>query len=209
MDRESHWQGVYGSKAETAVSWYEAQPRQSLDLIRRAAPDGAAGVIDVGGGASTLVDHLLAAGYRDLTVLDISDHALARAKARLGAAASRVAWIVTDVTRWQPARTWDVWHDRAVFHFLTAPDDQDAYLAALRAALAPGAFVILATFAPDGPERCSGLPVQRYDAAMLAHRLGPGFALVAAEAATHTTPWGVEQRFTHTLFRRTLSMSGG
>lgn len=202
MDRVQHWQGVYTTKDETAVSWYEASPRRSLDLLRRAVGGAPASVIDVGGGASTLVDHLVAAGFRDLAVLDVSAAALAKVRSRLGAAAESVTWIVADVTRWRPPRMWDVWHDRAVFHFLTDRADQEAYLAALRAATTPGGFAILATFAPDGPERCSGLPVQRYDAATLAHRLGPDFALLVAEAAAHQTPWAAEQRFTHALFRR-------
>lgn len=202
MDRRSHWQAVYETKDATAVSWYEAEPRRSLDLIGRASADPQAAVIDVGGGASTLVDRLLAAGRRDVTVLDVSAEALARTRARLGTSAGGVEWIVADITRWRPSRTWAIWHDRAVFHFLTDPDDQAAYLGALRAATGPGARVVLATFAPDGPERCSGLPVMRYDAAGLAGRLGPAFTLVDADRAVHLTPWGAEQRFTWTLFRR-------
>lgn len=202
VDRVSHWQDVHANKPETGVSWYEARPERSLDLVRRVSPGGRLSVIDVGAGASTLVDHLLAAGHRDLAVLDVSENALARAKARLGEAAAGVDWIVADLVRWRPHRTWDIWHDRAAFHFLTALADQQAYLAALRAASRPGGFAILAAFAPDGPERCSGLPVQRYDAPTLARRMGPDFALVAAEDATHRTPWGDGQRFVHALFQR-------
>ena len=202
MDRQSHWQAVYETKDATAVSWYEAEPRRSLDLIGRASADPQASVIDVGGGASTLVDHLLAAGRRDVAVLDVSAEALARTRARLGVSAGGVRWIVADITRWHPPRTWAIWHDRAVFHFLTDPDDQAGYLGALQAATAPGGRVVLATFAPDGPERCSGLPVVRYDSEGLATRLGPGFALLESARAVHVTPWGAGQRFTWALFRR-------
>lgn len=202
MDRQSHWQTVYATKDATAVSWYEVEPRRSMDLIGRASADPQGSVIDVGGGASTLVDHLLAAGRRDVAVLDVSAAALARTRARLGTAAGGVQWIVADITRWRPARTWAIWHDRAVFHFLIEPDDQAAYLAALQAATEPGSRVVLATFAPDGPERCSGLPVVRYDVETLATRLGPAFDLLESAHAVHVTPWGAEQRFTWTLFGR-------
>ena len=202
MDRTTHWQTVYATKPETTVSWYEAEPRHSLALIRQAVPGAAASVVDVGGGASTLVDHLLDAGHTDVAVLDISANALERARARLGRRADRPAWIVADVTRWQPPRTWDIWHDRAVFHFLTDAADQDAYIVALCAATAPGGFAILATFAADGPERCSGLPVRRYGQDDLARRLGPRFRLLTGLAVTHATPWAAEQRFTYALFQR-------
>ena len=135
-------------------------------------------------------------------VLDLSEAALAQSKARLGERAAKVAWIVADVTQWRPARTWAIWHDRAVFHFLTEPASQDAYVAALKAATTPGATVVLATFALDGPEKCSGLPVQRYSPVGLAARLGPGFALTAEAAETHLTPWGAQQKFSHAVLKR-------
>lgn len=197
-----HWQRVFTTKAEAEVSWYQPRPDVSLDLITAAAPDRAAAIIDVGGGTSTLTEHLLAAGYHDLTVLDISEAALARSRERLGDNAGKVAWIAADITEWTPERRWDVWHDRAAFHFLTDTARQDAYIRALTEATAPNAIVIIATFALDGPERCSGLPVQRYSPTTLAARLGPDFALVEGRTEDHVTPGGAVQRFSYTTLRR-------
>jgi hypothetical protein len=197
-----HWEQVYAAKGDKAVSWYQPLPARSLALIEAASPDRSASVIDVGGGASTLVDALLARGFTDLTVLDIADTALAHTKARLGSDADRVAWIAADITRWSPARTWDIWHDRAVFHFLTQPAQQDAYIAALTAATRPGATVVLATFALDGPEKCSNLPVERYSADGLAARLGAAFRLVGRDAERHRTPGGAEQSFVYAVLKR-------
>ncbi len=203
--RDKHWDTVYAAKHETAVSWFQADPARSRALIGSYAADRAAAIIDVGGGASRLVDRLLDDGYRDVSVLDVSAQALEKSRARLGRRADRVAWIVADVTRWRPPRTWDLWHDRAVFHFLTEPADQERYIEALSAATGKGATVIIATFAPTGPEKCSGLPVQRYAPATLAARLGPGFRLVADSAETHVTPGGVEQDFIYAVFERTAA----
>lgn len=155
-DRQKHWESVYTATAETEVSWYQARSERSLQLIQAASPNRSASVVDIGGGASTLVDDLLADGFGDVTVLDISEAALARSKERLGQRADKAAWIVADITQWSPPRQWDIWHDRAVFHFLTERDHQDAYIAALAAATAPDATIIMATFAIDGPEKCSG-----------------------------------------------------
>ena len=203
MDAQrAHWDKVYETKAETAVSWYQPHSALSLNLIARAPPDGKASVIDVGGGASTLVDDLLAQGFADVTVLDISGAALDRSKARLGRDADKVGWIVADVTLWAPTRTWDIWHDRATFHFLTAPGSQKAYVAALTAATRPGATVIISAFGLDGPEKCSGLTVARYSPTALADRLGSDFALTAEETDIHKTPWGTEQRFSYTVLKR-------
>jgi len=201
-DARGHWDNVYTAKGETAVSWFQPHSVRSLESIDSASPDRKASVIDVGGGAATLVDDLLARGFTDLTVLDISETGLQRSKARLGEKAARVAWIAADITRWTPARTWDIWHDRAVFHFLTERAQQDAYVAALTAATRPGATVIISTFALDGPERCSGLAVQRYSPESLAARLGPRFALVASAHETHETPGGSQQSFSHAVLRR-------
>lgn len=198
-DRREHWDQTYTVKSDTVVSWYQDLPQRSLALIR-AAKLGS--VIDVGGGAARLVDRLLAEGYADLTVLDISDVALSRSKERLGAQADKVSWIVTDITRWRPERQWDVWHDRAVFHFLTDPAAQDAYIAALKAGTGRGAHVVISTFALTGPEKCSGLPVQRYSAETLAARLGDDFRLYAQEAETHATPFGTTQDFIYAAFTR-------
>jgi len=201
MDSRAHWDKAYTEKSETQVSWFQDMPARSLAMIAAASPNGS--VIDVGGGASRLADALLDVGHGDVTVLDISEAALNRARARLGARAARVGWLCADITRWAPERAWDVWHDRAVFHFLTEPAAQDAYIAALNAATRPGTAVILSTFAPDGPERCSGLAVQRYSPADLAARLGAGFALADQAAEHHVTPWGSTQAFTYAAFRRT------
>jgi len=198
-DRREHWDHTYTVKSDTAVSWYQDVPERSLALIRKA---GKGSVIDIGGGASRLVDRLLAESYDDLTVLDISDVALSRSKERLGAEAIKVGWIVADITRWTPERQWDVWHDRAVFHFLTEEAGQIAYIAALKAGTRPGSHVVISTFALTGPEKCSGLPVQRYSAETLAARLGREFALLTQESETHPTPFGTTQDFTYVVFRR-------
>ncbi|SMF27864.1 Methyltransferase domain-containing protein [Tistlia consotensis] len=201
-DARHHWDDTYAAKTDTQTSWYQPLPRRSLDLIRAAAPSRSAGIIDVGGGTSRLVDELLRDGRSDLTVLDISEIAIARSRARLRRRADSVAWIVADVTRWRPRRTWDVWHDRAVFHFLTDRDAQDAYIAALKRGTHAGSAVILATFAPTGPERCSGLPVQRYSPGSLAARLGADFALDFEASEAHQTPFGTTQDFSYAAFSR-------
>ncbi|QQO15263.1 class I SAM-dependent methyltransferase [Bradyrhizobium diazoefficiens] len=201
-DRTTHWQNVYATKGEAEVSWFQDSPTISLDMIRAARPDRDAAIIDIGGGASRLVDALLREGYRDLTVLDLSANALDTAKKRIGAAASTVDWIVADATTWRPMKTYDVWHDRAAFHFLTDPHDRAAYVERLRLAVKPEGHVIIATFAPDGPETCSGLPVQRYDSASLAAQLEPDFELVETRSETHRTPWNSTQAFQFSRFRR-------
>ena len=198
----SHWEKVHATKAETEVSWYQPHSLRSLELIAAAAPDPAAAIVDIGGGASRLVDDLLARGCTDLTVLDVSEAALAKSKRRLGSTAGKVAWVVADITAWHPPRAYRVWHDRAVFHFLTAPGTQAAYLAALHAGTAACSTAIIATFALDGPDSCSGLPVQRYSPETLAARLGPAFTLMRRAEETHETPWGSLQKFIYGVFRR-------
>ncbi|HLW74787.1 MAG TPA: class I SAM-dependent methyltransferase [Gammaproteobacteria bacterium] len=204
MDRKQHWEGVYQQKAEDAVSWFQVHPDYSLELIRAAGVKPADPIIDVGGGASRLVDHLLAEGYTDLTVLDIAEAALERAGARLGPMALQVQWLVADVTRWRPERRYRLWHDRAVFHFLTEAADRAAYRERLQAALASGGQAIIASFALDGPEMCSGLPVQRYSPATLAAELGAGFRLTASRDETHLTPAGKLQLFQYSVFARSV-----
>lgn len=201
-DRSTHWQNVYATKGEAEVSWFQDSPTISLDMIRAAHPDHRAAIIDIGGGASRLVDALWQDGYRDIAVLDLSANALDAARKRIGAAASKVDWIVADATAWRPAKTYDVWHDRAAFHFLTDPHDRAAYVERLRAAIASGGHVIIATFAPDGPEKCSGLPVQRHDSASLGAELGPEFELVETRSEVHHTPWNSTQAFQFSRFRR-------
>jgi trans-aconitate methyltransferase len=201
-ERERHWRTVYTDKQPEAVSWYQPTPEQSLLALDRLGAGPGQSLIDIGGGASTLVDALLARGWGDVTVLDIAAPALSAAQARLGAASANVAWEVADITDWQPPRRYDVWHDRAVFHFLTTPEQRAAYIRALGEGLAVDGLVIIATFAPDGPEKCSGLAVERYDADRLAATLGPGFTLAADWRDEHITPWGARQAFTWCVFRR-------
>jgi SAM-dependent methyltransferase len=200
--RRTHWDSAYTTKGETGVSWFEDSPALSLDLIGQRAEIAQSSLIDIGGGASRLVDALLDKGMRDIAVLDLSVSALEAAKARLGAAADGIEWIAADMTAWQPARNYDVWHDRAAFHFLTEPDDRAAYIECLHAAVRPRGHAIIATFAPDGPERCSGLPVIRYDPATLAKAVGPAFRLVDQRRHTHTTPWGSTQAFQFSVLER-------
>lgn len=201
MDPEQHWQAVYETKAPTDVSWYESVPRRSLEFIQATELPAEAALLDVGGGASTLVDHLLSAGFGDLTVLDVAPAALERSRARLGAAGDQVRWIVADVTRWQPPRRYDLWHDRAVLHFLVDAGPRDLYLDTLRTALAPDGYLVMATFGPQGPTRCSGLDVQRYSADQVSALLGPAFRLIESAIETHVTPRGDEQQFLYGLWR--------
>jgi SAM-dependent methyltransferase len=200
--RQEHWNEVYRTKAPDSVSWYQPTPEPSLRVLDEFRVPVTASLVDVGGGASSLVDRLIERGWSDLTVLDIAAPALEVAKARLGDVAGRVRWEVADVTAWQPGRVYDVWHDRAVFHFLTEPHQRAAYRRALEAGSGPGVFIIVATFAPDGPERCSGLPVRRYDAGAMAEELGPNFALQREWREEHATPGGGRQAFQWCVFRR-------
>ncbi|QOZ30137.1 trans-aconitate 2-methyltransferase [Bradyrhizobium sp. CCBAU 51753] len=201
-DRQSHWQTVYQTKGEQQVSWSQADPQPSLRLIESAVADRHASIVDIGGGASRLVDALLARGFDALTVLDLSEAALRRARERVGAAASTVQWIAADATVWQPPQPFDVWHDRAAFHFLVEPRDRDAYIDRLHRGVRAGGHAIIATFALDGPEKCSGLPVQRYDAGTLSRTIGPAFELIAEVPHQHVTPWGATQSFQFSVLRR-------
>ena len=202
LDRSQHWETVYETKGEREVSWFQETPAISLALIRSTGVAPRSPIIDIGAGASRLVDALLAQGYEALTVLDLSESALAAVKQRLGTAAAKVTWIVADVVGWKPPQTYELWHDRAAFHFLTEASDRSAYVATLRAALPSGGHAVIATFALDGPERCSGLPVVRYDAASLAATLGDDFELVETRPHDHLTPGGSLQRFQFSVFRR-------
>lgn len=198
---EGHWDRLYRVQDAATLSWYESQPWQSLQSIQQTGVPSDAPILDVGGGASVLVDALLRGGYTDVTVLDVAPTALARARERLGAAAERASWIAKDVTTFRPTRRYAVWHDRAVLHFLLGREEQDRYVAALRSALASEGHVILATFGPDGPTRCSGLPVRRYSAEMVSTLLGPGFELRDRVLADHRTPAGKVQQFLHTRWQ--------
>jgi len=199
--RRDHWNRVYTSRLPTEVSWFQQQPETSLALIRQSRIERTAGLIDVGAGASRLAGQLLDAGYGPVTVLDVSAAALDHLRTELGERSGRVELVEADVTAFEPQRHYGLWHDRAVFHFLTDPADRRAYVRVLRAALAARGAVIIAAFALDGPPRCSGLEVVRYDAASLAGELGPGFELLESRPEVHVTPGGAEQRFEYHLFR--------
>lgn len=200
--RQTHWQKVYTTKGEREVSWFQESPAVSLELLAKVGAVPNSAIVDIGGGASRLVDHLIERGFGDVTVLDLSEAALDAAKARLGDRAALVHWVVADVTTWEPAKAYDIWHDRAAFHFLTDEHDRAAYVTRLVRGLGVGGHAIIATFAPDGPDRCSGLPVMRYDAASLAQILGGAFALVHTLRHEHATPWGSQQMFQFSVFRR-------
>ena len=202
MDGEQHWDRVYRRKAPEAVSWYRPHLERSLAFIEQAGLDRDAGILDVGGGASTLVDDLLDRGYRDLTVLDISATAIDHAKTRLGARAAAVTWLVGDITRVAlPERRFAFWHDRAVFHFLTAPEARQAYVAAVRHALRVHGHIVVGTFGPGGPEQCSGLDVVRYDANLLHGAFGHTFHKIDSCTEHHTTPSGTAQEFVYCYCR--------
>ena len=200
--RKDHWEKVYSSKAETDVSWYQSHPDCSLDLIRKFAPATAGCIIDVGGGASVLVDQLLAFPFEKITVLDIAEAALVKARTRLGERAGGVEWIVADITGIQDIGTFDIWHDRAVFHFLTSAVDRRKYVELAVRSLARDGYLIIASFADDGPKRCSDLDVCRYNAESMTMELGEGFSLVQESKETHKTPWSSAQAFFYGVFRR-------
>ena len=202
LERQTHWQNVYQTKGERDVSWFQEVPAISLNLIQATGVGPDASIIDIGGGASRLVDALVTEGFRSLSVLDVSEKALATSRERLGPRAKNVAWIVADVTAWRPDKSYDVWHDRAAFHFLTDPADRAAYAESVRDAVRPGGHVIIGTFAPDGPERCSGLPVIRHDAASIGNVLGRSFKLGESRRHDHQTPGGSIQRFQFSRFQR-------
>ena len=201
-ERAAHWENVYSTKGEAEVSWFQDRPEPSLELISLVGAGADTAVVDIGGGASRLVDVLLAKGIKDITVLDLSAEALKVARLRLGASAESVHWIVGDATEWEPPQDYDIWHDRAAFHFLTEDRQQLAYLDRLARSLRIGGHVIIGTFAPDGPEKCSGLPVTRHSEETLAALLGDGFTLIDHRRHDHATPWGSTQRFQYSTFRR-------
>ena len=199
MNRKSHWESIYTHSTSPALSWYQPHPLRSLDLIGRTQLAKDAKILDVGGGDSRLVDELVSRGYHNITVLDLSRAALDRARGRLGEAAiGRVTWLEGDILEAKlPEEEFDVWHDRAVFHFLTTERERDSYIETVQCAVRQGGHVIVATFAEDGPTRCSGLPVERYSAAELHGRFGSAFYLLGSEREVHHTPTGVEQSFTY------------
>jgi len=195
-DVGSHWENIYRTKAPDSVSWFRPHLEQSLSLIERAVPQRTAAIIDVGAGESTLVDDLLEHGYINLTILDISQKALAVTRERLGRLADSVHWICADVTRPPlPAHFYDVWHDRAVFHFLVQGEERKSYVSAVEHALKPGGHVIVSTFGSEGPTKCSGLPVVRYDVQKLQTEFGDHFRLIESSKELHSTPFGTVQQF--------------
>ena len=202
QERQHHWEGVYHGKRPTEVSWFQNRPGISIDLIHKSGLSPDATIVDIGGGASTLVDHLLEEGRTSVLVLDISKAALAHARARLGARAACVTWIQADVTNGQPTCEVDLWHDRAMLHFLTKADDQKAYADTARQAVRRGGWVIIAGFAPGGPLKCSGLDIVQHNAKSLRSLLGDEFELVDTRDELHRTPAGGGQEFLYHLFRR-------
>jgi SAM-dependent methyltransferase len=199
MNRKSHWESIYATRGSSSLSWFQPHPQRSLDLIERTGLPTNAKILDVGGGDSFLVDELVARGYTDITVLDLSRAAINRARHRLGdAAPGRVTWLEGDILEADlPREHFDIWHDRAVFHFLTGAKERESYIQKVRSAVYSGGHVIVATFAEDGPTRCSGLAVERYSASELHDTFGSDFLLMESERELHHTPSGVEQSFTY------------
>ena len=202
MGGHDHWEAIYGAKGSQGVSWYSPHLDRSLRFIDQARMSPDAAIIDVGGGASTLVDDLLARGYCNVTVLDLSEAAITEARTRLGTRSDQVTWIVGDITRVKlPKLRYDFWHDRAVFHFLTEEDDRRRYVARVQHALKPGGHIVVATFGLEGPERCSGLPVTRYSPQGIHDQFGAQFAKMGSDRELHHTPWGSEQEFVYCYCR--------
>ena len=198
QNQKEHWEKVYRTKQSDAVSWFQEHATLSLEMIRSIGTSLDANIIDVGGGASTLVDDLLHSGFKTVSVLDLSVSALEVARSRLGARGDRVSWIAGDICEVKlPDQAYDIWHDRAVFHFLTDPADRAAYIQQVKKSVKPGGHVIVATFAPDGPEQCSGLTVARYDPDQLHGEFGPSFELLEHVSEDHKTPWGSVQHFVY------------
>ena len=202
-DRKRHWQQIYRGKSPREVSWFQKKPERSLALIRRSGVDLSAPIIDVGGGASTLAEHLLREGYTRISVLDISRQALECARERLGKKAAAIEWIEADVTEFRPLHDYALWHDRAVFHFLTEEADRVRYVEVLKQTLSEGGYLVVAAFAIGGPETCSGLAIVQYDAQKLMKQLGDAFELLDHQEELHRTPKGGEQKFCYFFFKRT------
>lgn len=202
FNRKAHWENIYTTKELTDVSWYQPVPEISLDFLAQSALPKTAKIIDVGGGDSYFVDHLIKLGYTDITVLDISEHALERAKARLGENASLVKWIVSDATSFVPEESYDFWHDRAVFHFLTEEKDIAAYQDILVKGIKIGGILVLGTFSEDGPTKCSGIPIKQYSEQSMVERFTIGFEKIRCLRTDHPTPFGTTQNFVFCSFRK-------
>jgi SAM-dependent methyltransferase len=205
LSAEDHWEGVYSSRSSADVSWYERDPVTSLRMIDALGLAPTAAIVDVGAGASSLVDHLLAKGFADLTVLDVSPQALDEVRGRLGERADEVTFVAHELLTWAPDRRFDLWHDRAVFHFLVDATDQQRYVRLARRTVRPGGAIVVAGFAEDGPTQCSGLPVARHSADDLAATFAPHFTLIAHDREEHVTPMGVVQPFTWATLRRSAA----
>jgi SAM-dependent methyltransferase len=205
MDVKAHWDHVYATKSPDEVSWYQVRPEVSLQLIESTGVDHEARILDVGAGASRLIDELLSSGFEHVGALDVAEAALTLVKARLGAKADHVEWFAGDVTTFESPCSWDVWHDRAVFHFLVDSEAQQAYVRSLERSVIPGGYAIIATFGPQGPTRCSGLDVVRSSPTALAEVLGPTWDLITHSYEDHRTPSGAVQQFVYGLFHRTVS----
>ena len=202
MNNKEHWEKVYGTNAQDAVSWYAPHLETSLNLINQAAADKDAAIIDIGGGEATLVDDLLSEGYRDISILDILQHAIDVARDRIGEKANKVHWYCADITQATlPQNYFDIWHDRAVFHFLTEDTQRVRYVEQVMRSVKHGGHVIMATFGPEGPEQCSGLDVVRYDAEHLHDQFGKAFKLINISTETHQTPMGTTQQFLYCFCR--------
>jgi trans-aconitate methyltransferase len=197
----THWDDIFANKVPAEMSWHQDVPTISLALLAEWAHSSGS-IIDVGAGSSPLADHLLCAGWRDITLLDVSPEALALTRARLSRSIENLTFVSADILHWTPSRQYDVWHDRAIFHFLVDAADREHYLTAALRAVRPGGILVIATFAPDGPDQCSGLPVRRYDVEDLVKTFGPGFALEDSRREEHVTPFGTVQAFTWIVLRR-------
>jgi len=202
MNRKDHWESIYKNESPQQVSWYQERPTTSLALIRKCSRKGVDAIIDVGGGASTLSDYLLKDGFTNVTVLDLSSNALAHARQRLGNKSASVKWVVNDVTAFVPPQQYDLWHDRAVFHFLNDKNDREKYKSVLSASINVGGYLVIAAFAIGGPTKCSGLDIVQYDAEKLQHELGESFLFLEHRQETHITPAGKEQTFGYYVFTR-------
>jgi len=202
MDKQSHWNKVWTRNQESEVSWFQERPDLSIDLVQRHAADKNSRILDVGSGSSRLVDALLTDGYEHVGVPDVAAPALDLARSRLGDLALSVEWIVADVTSYEPSHRWDVWHDRAAFHFLVDAGEQQLYVRTLRCALSPDGVVVIATFGPDGPKKCSGLDVMRHNPESLCEVFGAGFVLLEIHVEVHRTPSRADQQYVFCVFRR-------
>ncbi|MCR4290024.1 MAG: class I SAM-dependent methyltransferase [Candidatus Scalindua sp.] len=202
---KKHWENVYGQKRPVEVSWYQVGPTVSLKLIASTEIDHAAKIIDVGGGTSVLVDKLLDQGFRNVTVLDISSKAIHYVQERLGRRAENVCWIEADVTEFKSSSQYDLWHDRAVFHFLTDTEDRTRYVRRLKETVKPGGHIVIAAFAIDGPPKCSGLDVERYSPEKMKNELGESFELVNSVSEVHITPWNKDQKFIYCYFKKIIN----